>query len=262
MSIEQFAARHYENTKIVRRYATRSALLPAEERLLEMFRAEIAGHRILDLGCGAGRTTARLRTLARTYVGVDCSLAMIESCRRQHPAADFIHGDATDLAMFDAASIDFVLFSYNGLDTMSHGKRLQVLTEVHRILVPGGLFAFSSHNLDNHHKVVAIDRSLGFRPHALRRNASYLLSYLLVRSKQARTDTYSILSDPRLGFRQLTYHIDKSNQVEQLKKSGFATIAILSAEGELVSAATVDRETRWFYYVCRKAQECGPAADA
>jgi SAM-dependent methyltransferase len=260
MSIEQLAVRHYENAKIVRLYATRSALLPAEERLLEIYRAEIAGRRVLDLGCGAGRTTAHLRALAREYVGIDYSLAMIESCRRQHPGVNFIQGDATGLSMFDPASIEFVLFSYNGLDTMSQGKRLQCLAEVHRVLAPGGLFAFSSHNIDNRHDVVAIDRSLGFGAQAWLRNARYLLSYLLVRKQQVKTDTYSILSDPKIGFRQLTYRIGKTSQVEQLKKSGFAEIAILDAQGELVSAGTVDRETRWFYYVCRKPRESEPAA--
>jgi ubiquinone/menaquinone biosynthesis C-methylase UbiE len=262
MSIEQFAARHYEDANIVRRHATRSRLLPAEAKLLETYRAEIADRRVLDLGCGAGRTTAHLRALTRNYVGIDYSLAMIESCRRRHPAANFIHGDATDLSMVDTNSIDVALFSYNGIDTMSHDRRLRVLREVHRVLVPEGLFAFSSHNLDNCRVVVAIDRSLGLGPQALLRNTTNLLSYLLIRSKQVKTDTYWIRSDPRIGFRQLSYSINKMNQIEQLKQNGFTVVAILNEESELVPAATVDRETRWFYYTCRKRRASGSAADA
>ena len=54
-----------------------------------------------------------------------------------------------NLSMFDSASFDFVLFSYNGIDTMSHVNRLRVFDEVFRLLVSGGLFAFSSHNLES-----------------------------------------------------------------------------------------------------------------
>ncbi len=262
MSIENLAARHYENAKVVRWYEIRNELLPPEEKLLEVYRDDVSGGRVLDLGCGAGRTTARLHALARDYVGLDYSSAMVESCRQRYPKVNFVHGDATELTMFDAASFDFVLFSYNGLDTMSHANRLRVLGEVYRVLAPGGLFAFSSHNIEGRDIIVALDRSARLLPHAVFRNIKNVASYLRVRKKQVKDVTYSILSDPLAGFQQLTYYISSSNQVNQLTDSGFVDIRILNTRGEFISTATVDRESKWLYYAGRKPGAPGRTASA
>src|SRR3989338_8328332 len=54
----------------------------------------------------------------------------------------------------DAAQLDFpnnhfdyALFSFHGLDYLfPEEQRTRALHEIHRVLKPGGLFAFSSHN--------------------------------------------------------------------------------------------------------------------
>ena len=262
MSMESFAMGHYEKARVVRGYGAMNELLPPEEKLFEIYHDKIRDHRVLDLGCGGGRTTARLHALAKDYVGLDYSSGMVERCRRRYPNVNFVHGDATNLTMFGAASFDFVLFSYNGIDTMSHANRLRVLQEVYQVLVPGGLFAFSSHNIERRSIVVAFDRSAPLRLHALVGNAKHVVSYLKVRHMQLKTDTYSILSDPLLGFKQLTYYINITNQKAQLKESRFAEICCLSEFGAIVSDGTSDRESRWFYYVCRKPYVSRRAADA
>ena len=43
-------------------------------------------------------------------------------------------------------SYDFVLFSYNGIDHLELPERERALIEMKRVLRPGGLMAFSSHN--------------------------------------------------------------------------------------------------------------------
>jgi ubiquinone/menaquinone biosynthesis C-methylase UbiE len=252
MSMERFAASHYENMRVVRGYGAMNELLPPEEKLFEIYRDDIRDHRVLDLGCGGGRTTARLHALAKDYVGLDYSSAMVECCRRRYPGVNFVRGDAANLTMFDAASFDFVLFSYNGIDTMSHANRLRVLAEVRRVLVPDGLFVFSSHNIERRSIVVAFDRSAPLRLHALARTIKHVISYFKVRHMQVNTDTYSILSDPLAGFKQLMYYISKTNQIIQLNDNGFVDIYCLDEFGRPSANGNIDHQSRWFYYVCRK----------
>lgn len=252
MTSETFALAHYERDDIARIYGQYEDLLPTEKVLLESHRERIVGRRVLDLGCGGGRTSPWLHALAAEYVGVDYSARMIEICRARYPDLAFAQGDATNLAAFGDASFDFVLFSYNGIDTMSHAPRLKVMAEVRRVLRDDGWFAFSSHSIDYRNIVTAFDRSAPLTAAGLRRNLKYLRSYLRIRRYQVRTNEYALLSDPRAGSRQLTYFISRANQIAQLEAAGFVDTEILSWDGRRVSAAEPDRDSMAFHYNCRK----------
>jgi SAM-dependent methyltransferase len=67
-------------------------------------------------------------------------------CRRSWPDVDVRVADARDLGQFDSGQFGFVLFSFNGIDAMDHADRPRVLAELHRVLAPGGLLVFSTHN--------------------------------------------------------------------------------------------------------------------
>jgi len=102
---------------------------------------------VLDLGVGGGRTTPHLAKIASHYVGVDYSEAMIRACRRKFPDIEFLLADASDLSMFEDASFDAIVFSFNGLDSVvPNDKRSRCLRECSRVLRPAGVFVFSSHN--------------------------------------------------------------------------------------------------------------------
>jgi ubiquinone/menaquinone biosynthesis C-methylase UbiE len=263
VTVEDLARSHYGQDKVARLWGEWVGLLPAEETLLALCRDRIAGKRVLDLGCGGGRTSARLHELAADYVGLDYSAQMVSACRQRYPDLAFVQGDATELSIFGDTSFDFVLFSYNGIDTMSHGNRLKVLREARRVLRPGGSFAFSSHNIDFRRIVVCFDRSLGLSVASLRRNAKYLLSYLRVRRHQIRTRDYAMLSDPRGGYRQVHYFISKPSQVAQLEAAGFEDTMIIGWDGRPVRSDALDRDSMSFYYVCRRpALDPGAAAAA
>jgi len=77
---------------------------------------------------------------------------MVDAAKDRYPDREFRQVDARDLSAFADESFDFVLFSYNGLDCVGHADRLQVLAEVHRVVRPGGVFMFSSHNMDWVHR--------------------------------------------------------------------------------------------------------------
>jgi SAM-dependent methyltransferase len=262
VTVEDLARRHYEKDGVARRYGQWRDLLPAEETLVDVYRDRIAGKRILDLGCGGGRTSALLHEMAADYVGLDYSARMIETCKQRYPGFTFMQGDATELSLFDDASFEFVIFSYNGIDTMSHASRLKVLHEVFRVLRPEGSFAFSSHSIDFRNIAVWFDRRMSLLSLAsLRKHAKNLIGYLRVRRHQVRTSDYAILSDPRAGYSQVTYFISRSSQVAQLEAVGFEGVAIISWDGRLVQADTLDRDSKSFYYICRKPALDPAAAD-
>lgn len=107
--------------------------------------------RILDIGCGAGRTTIGLYKLGYHLVeGLDLSEAMIEQARRISKELNyniiFSVGDAVCLG-YDDENFEAVLFSFNGIMQIpGRENRIKVLKEIKRILKPKGYFLFTTHD--------------------------------------------------------------------------------------------------------------------
>jgi SAM-dependent methyltransferase len=98
------------------------------------------------LGVGGGRTTPYLANRASRYVGLDYSSSMVKACRAKFPGFEFVVADAADLSAFSDASFDTLVFAFNGLDALSDAGRRSCLKHMQRILKPGGVLIFSSHN--------------------------------------------------------------------------------------------------------------------
>ncbi len=109
---------------------------------------------ILDLGCGAGRTTINLFKYGyQNIVGLDISDALINYANNyvatNSLAIKFILGDARKLDFADN-SFDIVFFSYNGLMCIpDQVNRDMALSEIYRVLKPNGKFIFTAHNRDD-----------------------------------------------------------------------------------------------------------------
>lgn len=138
----------YASDEAVQEYTAKvreEGLFDGEAAVLDKYFVE-EDATVLDLGCGAGRTTKPLADRGFDVVGVDQSEPMIEAARDLYPDVDFRVGNATNLSDPDGA-YDYVLFSNNGIDCIyPEFQRRQTLREIRRVLRPGGLFAFSSHN--------------------------------------------------------------------------------------------------------------------
>ncbi|HBA89281.1 MAG TPA: hypothetical protein DCZ75_15235 [Geobacter sp.] len=120
------------------------ALMPPEEVLFPKYLRE--DQSVLDLGCGAGRTTFHIKKVTERVIGVDLSEVLIASAQANHPGVDFRVMDAGDLKFADG-SFDVVVFSNNGLCYVHpEEKRLKAIREIRRVLKPGGIYIFSSFN--------------------------------------------------------------------------------------------------------------------
>ncbi|MEI6793299.1 MAG: class I SAM-dependent methyltransferase [Actinomycetes bacterium] len=102
----------------------------AEE--LDRLVGPLAGQRLLDLGCGPGYYSARLRATGAEVVPIDNSLD--ELSLQGDPPVGFVLADAADLP-FEDSSVDGV-FSSNLLEHTPNSPG--VLREISRVLRPGG----------------------------------------------------------------------------------------------------------------------------
>ncbi len=93
------------------------------------------GELILDLGCGTGELTKTIADSAATVVGIDNSLAMIETARHKYQDISFHHMDATD---FDLDMVFDAVFSSSVLHWITEPEA--VMQNLNRHLKPGGRF--------------------------------------------------------------------------------------------------------------------------
>jgi SAM-dependent methyltransferase len=111
------------------------------ETLARRFAAAVPGTglRVLDVGCGTGRSRRIYRDRSERYAGIDLSLGALRLARQRFADAAWLQADALRLPV-RAASFDVVAFS----SVLHHvPDRRAALAEALRVLRPGGwAFAF------------------------------------------------------------------------------------------------------------------------
>jgi len=129
----------------------RKTLFAHERAAIDAAFAKIGGSkgtRVLDMGCGRGRTTA---VLADEYLAdvqaFDINPEIVADAARIRPDIDFRIDDATQLKGYGDESYDMVCFPFNGIDYIPNRlAREACYAQVARVLRQGGVFVYSSHN--------------------------------------------------------------------------------------------------------------------
>ncbi|WP_017300038.1 class I SAM-dependent methyltransferase [Nodosilinea nodulosa] len=250
----------YASAGMVDYYSRINLLQPAEKTILELLRDRLPTMDMLDIGIGGGRTTQHFLPLVGSYTGIDYAAGMVTACRRRFSqASPSIHlavVDARDMGLFADNSFDFILFSFNGIDYVSHGDRIRILQEIHRVGKPGCCVLFSSHNLQHIAGTFDYRHHLSRNPLKAYENLAMWGVLRLFNRSVSRAHigaaNYLVLRDESHNFRLQTYYIRPQEQVKQLA-FGFGRIEIYSWQrGTRLGAADDEaaESDAWLYYFC------------
>jgi SAM-dependent methyltransferase len=105
------------------------------EQILRSARLARQADRALDVGCGAGLSTAALAPLARRVIGLEPIPAMLAHRRSVAPRASFVIGRVERLP-FAARSFDLV----TAAGSLNYADFPSALAEIARVLTPDGTF--------------------------------------------------------------------------------------------------------------------------
>jgi len=268
----------YNSKKIYNDYAQRNYLEKPEIVILDELFYQLKNMDMLDMGVGGGRTTFYFAPIVKSYIGADYASQMIKICRKKFKDKyKFIESDVRSMNEFKDNSFDFVLFSFNGVDSFGHQDRLKALNEIRRVLKNNGYFCFSSHNLNwkNLHNLFSFklndynDKSMYGNKNLIKRqihllktryrafrlallNKSFKMADLIGR---LREKDYGHIYDNSLNGKAKIYYISYHEQLRQLKRAGFMEIFSYSRNGIKTTDEKELNDGGWIYYLCKASKK-------
>lgn len=232
----------YNDQLVVNWYKALTGLTPVEKQVFGNY-APLLGN-VLDIGIGGGRTTAYLLDKCTSYTGIDYSKGFAELVGQKYPGADIRYMDARNLEAFENNSFDLVNFSFNGMDYTDLDGRKKILAEIYRVLKPGGIFFFSTHNKSHHtfNKPAWSNPANSFFVNL--KTFIKLLPHLPTHYKHKKNEhiqtDYAIINDSAHNYRLLTFYTTPAFLRGQLTGYGFANAVFYTLAGEVKTDEELD----------------------
>jgi len=259
---ERVNAEVWSSRKVQDIFAAREGFLDDGERLLlSRLASEAQGRPVLDIGVGAGRTIPLLSGLGAGYVAVDYLPEMVALARARHPGVRVEQADARALDGFADGSFGAVFFSFNGIDGVPHEEREAVHRAALRVLEPGGLYLFSTHNLDYcaaglppwHPRSLDLQNGLRAMLACAYRMPRRARSYRRLASLERRGEEWALLVGSGYDFTVLWHHVTPAEAAREVARSGFGEpVEVYDGRGVLLSGAADSSGSPWIYVLARK----------
>lgn len=216
--------------------------------------------KILDIGCGSGRTAISLSQSGFNVIGVDVTPEMIESAKKiassKNLNIDYQIGDATNLE-FPDNHFDGAIFANNGwVQIPGKEKRQKALSEIYRTLKPNNYFILVAHQryYTGNYTFFWITQWIRF----------YLLKPFGFKVEEIDFGDFFFTRPYKIEnkkVKQFIHMTSKKEVEEQIKKAGF-TIEMRKKMGELSSEDAEAMEaslSKYFncykspiFYICKK----------
>jgi SAM-dependent methyltransferase len=204
--------------------------------------------RILDLCCGTGYTVARLEEEGYRVTGLDGSEKMLRFARQAAPRSRFVLADARSFNFRQA--FDAVVSTFDSLNHLMTITELEsVMKNVHRSLVPEGLFLFDMNTESgfinhwaDHFSIVGEDEVCVLRGHYDREEkiGRYDIS-MFRRRGEAWRRADAVITEKCYSMWEIK---------GALRRAGFKDFSVFDAERDM---GLVDNTGRKFF-LARKAQ--------
>lgn len=117
---------------------------PLDRALLNRFAEAVPPPGIaVDLGCGPGQIARYLHERGVHVIGIDLSPAMVALAKELTPAVEFFQGNMLSLHVPDNTWSGIAAFY--SIVHIPPAQMITALTELHRVLVPGGVLLLAFH---------------------------------------------------------------------------------------------------------------------